>query len=180
MKKSETAKILMVMDMNYPNFKPKDMNFAIETWNEMLQDYSYEEISVALKAFILSDTSGFAPTIGQLVEKVHLLRDAEKGGEMTESEAWDMVHRAVRRSSYYAEEEFEKLPPIIQRAVGSPGNLRDMATDENINISVESSNFKRAYRTLLERERDMAKMPREIKERLGMKQNVFGEIEAKA
>lgn len=178
MKKAETAKILMVMDMNYPNWKPKDMNFAIETWNEMLSDYSYEEISVALKAFILSDTSGFAPTIGQLVERVHQLRDAEKGDELTEAEAWAMVHKAVRRSIYYAEEEFEKFPPAIKRAVGSPSYLRDMAMDENINHSVESSNFKRTYRAVLEKEREMAKMPREIKERLGM--NVFGEIEAKA
>lgn len=178
MKKAETAKILMVIDMNYPNWKPKDMNFAIETWNEMLLDYSYEEISVALKAFILSDTSGFAPTIGQLVERVHQLRDAEKGGELTEAEAWAMVQKAVRRSIYYAEEEFEKFPPIIKRAVGSPSYLRDMAMDENINHSVESSNFKRTYRAVLEKEREMAKMPREIRERIGM--NVIGKIEAKA
>ena len=69
----------------------------------MLSDYTYQQISVALKSYILSDTSGFAPTIGQLVDMVH---SVSKPQELNEMEAWSVVSMAIRNSGYRYTEEF--------------------------------------------------------------------------
>lgn len=37
-----------------------------------------------------------------------------------------------RNSGYHAEEEFARLPELIQKAVSSPGQLREWALSENV------------------------------------------------
>ena len=69
--KEETKKILRIMCNCFQNFRPSNIAETTEVWGMMLSDYTYQQISVALKSYILSDTSGFAPTIGQLVDMVH-------------------------------------------------------------------------------------------------------------
>lgn len=172
MTRDETKKILMIIQTSYPNWHPVDLKFAIDTWNIMLADYSYGEVVEALKTFILSDTKGFAPSIGQLVDKIHILK--ESAGEQKyigELEAWAMVYKAICNSNYNAESEFEKLPGAIQKAVGNPANLTEWAKmDVETVQSVEQSHFIRSYRAAVEREKENAKLPREIRERLSMSQ----------
>lgn len=52
---------------SYPNYKPMDLSETIDVWTMMLEEYTYEQISVALKQYVLTENSGFAPSIGQLV-----------------------------------------------------------------------------------------------------------------
>ena len=79
-------------------------------------------------------------------------------------EAWSLVSKAIRNSAYNSVEEFAKLPPIVQNAVGLPDQLRTWALDENYNEQVISSNFMRCYRTELARHEELSKMPAEIKD----------------
>ena len=116
---------------------------------------------MALKAYILSDTSGFAPNIGQLVAKIRLLT---KPQELSEMEAWSLVSKAIRNSGYNSVEEFAKLPPLVQKAVGTPDNLRNWAVSDYRTIeSVIQSNFLRTYGTVVKRESEINCMPNEIK-----------------
>jgi len=73
-------------------------------------------------------------------------------------EAWDMVRRAI--SYYHANEAFRNLPPILQKIVGSPNQLREWALMdvETVN-SVIQSNFMRSYRAMAAREREYAMLP---------------------
>ena len=156
---NEARKIIAVMMVSYPNFKPIDTEIMATTWSDMLSDYSYEQINVALKAYIRTDTSGFAPSIGQLVNK---LTSAEP--QLNEMEAWSLVSKAIRNGYYGAEEEFAKLPEVVQKAVGTPANLRAWAhTDEQSIENVVQSNFMRTYRTVVKRESECAKLPLSIK-----------------
>ena len=160
MTREETVKIIRIMVDSYPNYKPNNISETVDVWNMMLSEYTYDQISIALKAYILSDTSGFAPSIGQLVGKIQAITKPE---ELNEMEAWALVSKAIRNSGYNSVEEFAKLPPLVQKAVGLPDQLMTWSLDENFNEQVVSSNFIRCYRTELSRHEELSKMPSEIK-----------------
>ena len=146
---------------SYPNYKPNNISETVDVWNVMLSDYDYNLVAMALKAYILSDTSGFAPSIGQLVSK---MQSITKPQELSEMEAWSLVSKAIRNSGYNSVEEFAKLPPLVQKAVGTPDNLRNWAVSDYQTIeSVIQSNFLRTYRVVVKRESEINCMPNEIK-----------------
>ena len=162
MTRDEAKKIVMVISASYPNFKPQDIRMTVDVWHTMLEEYSYMQVSVALKAYIASDTSGFAPSIGQVVGMMKRIEEPE---ELNEMEAWALVSRAIRNGYYGAEEEFAKLPPLIQRTVGTPGQLRNWSqTDIESIENVIQSNFMRTYRSVVKNNREAARMPENIRQ----------------
>lgn len=157
MTREETKKIIMIMSASYPNYKPIDLSMTVDAWSVMLSEYEYEKVETALKAFILSDNSGFAPSIGQLVEKINML---EQEHPLNEMEAWLLVSKALRNGYYGAEEEFEKLPEMVQKAVGHPGNLRNWSQTDILSVeNVVQSNFIKTYRSIVKRETEKEKLP---------------------
>lgn len=163
MTRDDTKKILMRIQSVFPNWKPTaDLRFVVDTWCEYLSDYSYEQVLVALNAYVVTDTSGFAPSIGQLIGKLQTISNANT--ELNEMEAWALVSQALKNGYYGAEEEFAKLPEMVQKAVGTPANLRAWAhTDESSIENVVQSNFMRTYRTVVKRENECAKLPDSLK-----------------
>lgn len=163
MTREETKKILLQIQALYPNWKPQaDIGFMVDVWHEYTKDYTYQQMVVAMKAYISTDKSGFAPSIGQLVEKLYTI---SKPKELNETEAWSLVKRALSNGLYGAEEEFDKLPPEVQEAVGSPGVIREWAmNDTETSKSVARTSFMRTYKTVVSRRKEMDKMPSKIKE----------------
>lgn len=159
MKREETVKIIRIMCDCYPNYKPNNLTETVDVWNMMLSDYTYEQISLALKAYILTDTNGFAPSIGQLVDRVNAFSQQQ---ELNELEAWSLVYKAIRNSGYNSEYEFSLLPDMVRKAIGTPNQLRTWAMDENFNEQVVSSHFIKCYRSEVARDRDFRKMPANI------------------
>ena len=158
MTKNETAKILTILQASYPNFKPQSMTNTLEAWSAMLSDYDFNEISIALKRYIVSDGSGFAPSIGQIIAEIPRPREVEP------LEAWGMVRKALKNSIYGAEEEFSRLAPEIQQAIGSPENLREIAKMNTSEVeTVEQSHFIRSYRTVCERKKHESMIPEELR-----------------
>lgn len=161
MTRDETVKIIRIMCDCYPNYKPSNLSETVDVWNMMLEEYSYSQISMALKAYVHSDTSGFAPSIGQLINTIYTIQNPQ---ELNEMEAWFLVSRALRNGYYGAIEEFNKLPPLVQKAVGSPDNLRNWALTDGKSIeNVVQSNFMRTYRTVVNRENEIKKMPADVR-----------------
>lgn len=156
---NDARKIIAVMLVSYPNFKPIDTELMATTWADMLNEYSYEQVSVALKCYITTDTSGFAPSIGQLVDRVSTF---DRPQELNELEAWSLVYKAIRNSGYNSEYEFSILPDVVRKTVGTPNQLRTWAMDENFNEQVVSSHFIKCYRSEVARGRDFRKMPANI------------------
>ena len=157
----EARKIIAVMMVSYPNFKPIDTELMATTWADMLAEYTYEQVSVALKCYIATDTSGFAPSVGKLIQKANSLVG---NSELNEIEAWTLVSKAIRNGYYGAEKEFEKLPPIVQKAVGSLEQLRMWATTDNKSIeTVVASNFMKTYKTEVKRAEEYARLPEDVK-----------------
>lgn len=161
MTREETVKIIRIICGSFPNFKPSDLSETVDIWNMMLDEYRYNQIAGALKSYILADSTGFAPSIGQLIAKVKTI---EEPAQLNESEAWGLVSKAIRNGYYGAVEEFSKLPPLVQKAVGTPDNLRNWSQTNLESVeTVIQSNFLRAYRAEAQRAAEISKMPSDIK-----------------
>lgn len=162
MTREEAKKLVRIVVSSYPNYKPTNLTDTVDVWTLMLEEFSYQQVAAALKAYILSDTSGFAPSIGQLIDKVQTIHDTNP--QLNEMQAWALVSKALKNGTYGAQEEFDKLPPTVQKAVGSPSQLRNWAvTDEESIENVIQSNFMRTYRVICQREKEISKMPTDIK-----------------
>ena len=161
MNETEAKKIIALMMVSYSNYKPTDVDYAARVWADMLEEYTYEQVNIGLKAYIKSDINGFAPAPGQIIDKIHSLTVPQ---ELNEMEAWSLVSKAIRNSGYYSVEEYTKMPPLVQKAVGMPEQLKTWALDENYNEEVVSSNFIKCYKSILAREREIRKMPKQVRD----------------
>lgn len=168
MTKTDAKKIIAVMMAAYPSYNPSDTELTANVWATSLKEYDYEKVCNALMAHIRSDTSGFAPTIGQVMDKIHMM---ESPMELGEGEAWAMVRQAIGNGGYHAEEEFQKLPRAARRAVGSPSQLRAWALSDDFSESVVASQFLRAYRIEVQREAEVAKMPKAVRDAVAVANN---------
>lgn len=140
----------------HPSFIPDQ--HAFDVWYEMLKDLDYKTASYAVKKYMISEER--EPNVASIRKHaIGLIPDPNE--QLNEMAAWEMVQRAIRNSTYHAEEEFDKLPEIIQKAVVHPRQLREWATMENIDgraWNVMQSNFMRTYRSELEREKENRKL----------------------
>ena len=160
MTETEVRQLLAMTQAVYPNYNPPSREAAVNAWLMCLSEYDNNVVMAAFKAYITTDTSGFAPNIGQLLDKLHLIQNPQ---ELNEMEAWSLVSKALRNGTYGAVEEFNKLPPLVQKAVGSPDNLRNWAQTDSKSIeNVVQSNFMRTYSTVVNRAKEYQKMPKDI------------------
>lgn len=165
MNRSETSAILTILKTAYPQFyrgiDVKEAERTVSLWHEMFKDDPVDVVAVAVKAMIASRTNTFPPNIGEIKEEIAKMRSPN---EMTAIEAWGLVAAATRNSLYNAQAEFDRLPPTVQRLVGSPLQLREWATmDADTVSSVIASNFQRAYRVRSTNDREYMKLPADIK-----------------
>ena len=160
MTREETKRLLMTIEAIYSNFKIRDLQVTLDAWHAILSDQEANAIFASLKQYSRTNETGFAPDPGQLIQGVY---KQTRTDTLSASEAWVLVYKALCRSSYYAEEEFNKLPPEVQEAVGSPGQLRAWAVDENFAEGVASSNFRRAYEVACARKKEKDLMPEDVK-----------------
>lgn len=168
----EQAKMLvMIIKASYPNWHPDDLTFTVNTWATMLREYDYHAAEQALRIYITTDTSGFAPSIGQVIQKMHIQDDYS---ELTEMQAWALVSKALRNGYYGAEVEFAQLPEPVQQAVGSASNLRNWATTDISAVeNVIQSNFMRSYRSIVNRHKEFQRMPQDIKQLVSKTQSAL-------
>ena len=135
---------------------------AFDVWYSMLKDLDYAVASWAIQMHM--QTEEYPPTVsGIRKQSVKITENAEN--DLNETEAWSFVLKAIRRSTYYSEEEFLKLPAIIQRSVGSPRQLREWAALEDVDgktLTVLQSNFQRTFRAEQQKEREKQKLSPDV------------------
>lgn len=162
MTEKETAMILASMQAAYPTYKPPSKEIAVKTWHMALEDYSYGQVSEALKIYIRTNATGFAPSPGQLIDKIFI---ADDYAELPETTAWGIVSNALKNGIYGYQEEFNKMPDTVKKAVGSADNIRSWAMmDTDAVESVIQSNFMRTYRSVLATKKEMRRMPESVKQ----------------
>lgn len=168
MTRYEAAVLMATLRAAYPQYYARqtaeDSESAVALWAMMFEDDRAEEVAAAVKAFIATDVKGLPPSIGQIKAKLDTLRAEASGGELTAQEAWTLVQKAVRRSYYNAQEEFDKLPDTVRAVVGGPSMLRDWSVmDVETLSSVVSSNFQRGYTARAAHVTEMRKLPGSVK-----------------
>ena len=158
MTKEQVNKLLAMIVGAYPYLtKEWDPSYMSSLWTYLFSDLTYEEVTQALMDYLRTSTSGYPPNPAQLRDLV--LRRKEPP-ELSEAEAWHLISRAVQRSTYYSGEEFRKLPPILQRVVGSPSNLHEWAfSDGQYFRNNLFPWFIRSYRQALETQKASAALP---------------------
>lgn len=161
MTEEQVGKLLMTIQAYYPNYNPPDKKITLNAWYIMLAEYSEELVLQALRACIATNTSGFAPDVGQIMSKIQTISQPQ---ELDGMAAWGLVSKALRNGTYGAVEEFNKLPPLVRQAVGIPDNLKNWATSDYQTIeTVIQSNFLRTYETVVKRANEINRMPDNIK-----------------
>lgn len=173
MTEAETLKILAVLRIAYPSMdnrlSDEEYDVMVSLWAEMFADEPYEAVGAAVKSFIATDEQGYPPTIGKI--KAHL-RKIKAPDQLTEAEAVSMIMQASRNSTYNATQEFIKLPPILQKLVGSPEQLRAWAIADSQTINtVVASNLQRSYKVLAERQRERDALPESIRAYISLSAN---------
>lgn len=166
MNRAETLKITSVLCAAYPkHYSSMTKTVAdsmVELWQVCFAEDSYNNVSTALKAFIVSDTKGFPPVPGQIKELI-----ARISGDITimsDMDAWAAVRKAIRNSNYHAREEFDLLPELVKSVVVTPENLIEWAKLNSQEVStVIQSNFTRSYRAAVERQKELSRLPEDVR-----------------
>lgn len=161
----ETAKILTLIQVEYPHsFEKLDERqkaLKAELWEKEFQNDPVGEVYTAVRMIFESGVK-FAPNIGDIRMKMRMLH-AKEG--ITEQQAWALVSRATKNSAYNSVKEFEKLPPEVQRTVGSPEQLKAWAImDADTVESVVASNFMRSFKTIADRQAELELYPAALRE----------------
>lgn len=165
MTKQEVVELMTILQANYPDsfrgMSDAAVKARVALWHDMFGEYPKAVVQAAAKAFMATDTKGFMPNVGQIMEHIQRIREPEG---LTPTEAWQLVYKALKNSAYGADEEFAKLPREIQRFVRRPEQLKEWAMmDAEIVQSVIGSNFQRSYKVRAEHDRDMDKLPTDVK-----------------
>lgn len=163
MTREEVKQLLAIIQAAFPNFKVADKTTAVNAWLMLLEEYPANDVMLAYKAFCKNDNSGFAPSVSQLISQ---LEKPKELAVMDDAKAWDLVKKAIMRSTYHSQEEFDRLPPTIQKAIGSANMLYSWAIDENYADGVISSQFLKNYRQVCQRQKDYDRLPRELQNRI--------------
>ena len=162
----ETRAILKIVKAEWPQsfsgMTRDDAEARLNLWAEMFSCDDARLVGAAVKAIIVAGNREFAPNVGTIKEQMRKMTDA---GDKTEAEAWARIRKAIRNSGYEAREEFDQLPAILKKLVGSPSQLHEwsMMDSEELN-TVVASNVQRAYRTMKQRENEAMKLPPDVKD----------------
>lgn len=167
MTKEEMTKVLSFLKKAYPFFykdiTPKEGEEIADLWYEMFKEDDVVLVIKAVKLFIKSDRKGFPPVIGVIKAKMEEIVEASNSQQISEFEAWQMVKCAVKNSLYNSKEEFDKLPPIIQRVIGDHHTLKNWAETDRAQLeTMVQSFFIKSYKSACEQENNYEKLARHI------------------
>ena len=177
MLRQEILQLIYITKATYPKaferYTQADYSNMELAWSMVLGDYNYAQASMGLKTFLASDTKGFPPSPGQIVE---CIRKASRhpDDDILAAEAWEMVWRAIGDVRWdKPEEEYDKLPKKIQKIIGSAVALAEMAKMPTNDILIgEKARFIHQYDAYTEREAEYQKIPQEFRPAIEMKRRV--------
>ena len=165
---NESAAIIAVLQACYPRYyrgltKDEYKNMVI-LWTDLFADFDYQRVKAGVQAYLANDKNGFPPSPGQVIA---MIRTAETNNDIGGLEAWALVRKAVQNSYYHADEEYERLPEAVKKAVGSSANLRAMAMMDIATFeSVEQSHFIRTYNAVVMRKNAVNSIPANVRDML--------------
>lgn len=167
MNKRDTVGLMAMLETAYPAFYGKQSDQqkmeAVNLWADLFADDPAQLVYAAVKSIIVSG-GAFPPSIGEIKNK---MLDLSAPAGMSETEAWALVSKALHNGIYGYQKEYDALPPLVQKAVGRPEQLREWAVMPEDEVqSVVASNFMRGFKTVMKRDREMSLLPESVKQLL--------------
>lgn len=151
------------------NFMPDKFSFGV--YYKALADLPVEQVNAGIEYVIL--TSEFPPKVATLRKACARVAETESLNAM---EAWALVSKAITNGNYGAESEYAKLPVDVQKSIGNPANIREMARMDLKQLSVEQSHFINSYNAVLKRKDNDAMLPPSMLQRLQQHNNGLLEV----
>lgn len=170
MNREQVQDLLTVIRLNYPqsfiNFTKQQSVAYLDMMAEAFKDDPADLVTSAVKSIIYSDTREFAPNIGQIKNKMYEL--AHTSTSIDAQGAWSLVKKALRRSGWHSQEEFEKLPPEVQDYIGDAHTLHEWSQMDTRTLdSVVASNFLKNFKIRAEKKKEYDMLPNEVKQIIG-------------
>lgn len=166
MNRQETMQILSILKVAYPVFykdiSKQEAEKTVDLWHTMFETDDVLLVINAVKAFIATDEKGYPPVIGVIKKKIREISQPEM---MTELEAWSLIKKAASNSYYNSKQEYDLLPPVLQKLIGSHNILREWSLIDTSQFdTVVQSNFMRSYRARIDHEQEHMALPPSVKE----------------
>ena len=166
MTREEVTQMLSLLKVTYPAFYSKmkrdDLILIVDLWSDMFRDDDVNIVKYALKELIATH-SGYPPDIAAVKNKMKELCSSATG-EATDEDLWLVLKKSVSNGLYGAEQEFEKLPAVLKRYVGTPSTLTEMALiDTDTFNTVTHGQFLKQIKVIKEREEYSQNMPDDVK-----------------
>lgn len=155
MERSQVKQLLSVLRGNYPqsysNMSVQQMQDMLDLWSDMLADDDGMAIMMGAKNIMRTSTSPFAPTLGMIRNEMY--KDI-KINTLEIGEAWSTALKSCSCNKGIAEENFKKLPSVIQRAVGSASVLVEMGYANNDEIGYQRNAFEKRFKENASKDRE--------------------------
>lgn len=170
MDRTDVIATLKILKVAYPGFYSKmgktDAEDTVSVWCDMFREEDVNVVKIALYK-VIEEHTGFPPTIADIKTQIREMRRAATG-EKTDEELWSQLKAAVSNGYYGAKEEFSKLPPELQRYLGTPNTLRELSqVDTDTFNTVTHGQFLKQIGIIRDRVRFDNETTPEIKELLG-------------
>lgn len=169
MTKDEVGKILFFLRASYPGhfqkFTGADYSAMVDAWSVTLQPYTFEQAFAGAQAYVSTDRAGFPPSAGQIVGCIQTAA-APPIKEMTAGEMWDLVYKAIENLQWDRPEvEWNKLPRVAQKIVGSPEALKEIAAMPTTDVLIgEKARFMHRFDIYMEKEHKFEQIPQKVRD----------------
>ena len=164
MDRNEVLMTLSCLKAAFPNaykgMSKADSEAMVNLWCRLFADDSYVSVAKAVDSLIVTREGGWTPAIGEIKAEMAKLTVPDLPSE---EEAWQMVRKAVRNSYYHSQREYDRLPPQVQRAVGSPLNLKEWSCFSDESMERLAYAFKKSYRETKDEEIRAFKLPESVR-----------------
>lgn len=176
MNREDIKKVLFILETNYPNTYKSMTNEQkirqIDNYLDFFGEYETTVVVAALKNYIKNNE--FPPTVAGLTKQINILLI---GG--TDIEDWNLIRKACNNGSYGSVSEFNKLPEVCQKWLGTPQTLKDMSIIEPQTLdTVVKGEFLKSIGQVKERDQAFAGLPNEVRKAIASAKTLQIETEA--
>ena len=163
MTKDEIKKTIAYLRTAYKGFcEDMDLTAVINIWHDQFKEEDVHVVWEATRNYTRS--SEYPPTIAGIYEQINLIKQ-----EQTDADMWELISKAARNSTYGSAEEFEKLPDVCKKFVGSPAGLKDLGQlDAGTLQTVVKSQFIKTAPKIREHRNVQTGLPAEVRQAISM------------
>lgn len=163
MKIEEARKLIAVFMATYSNYNPVDVELAAQIWARATEEYTCEQVNKAFQVYMRTNTSGFAPNPGQIIDEMYNLSISPLPNE---NEAWSLVLDSISASKrdFTPTVHFDRLPELIRKSIGGGEMFCSLIYSDEKELRAAKHDFVRCYNNEREKKRKKDKLPRALKE----------------